>query len=239
MNQGAVTASSAAATICLRCSSSKVCWFVQQLTIFGGPSLTNLYYRSPASHLSFSSGPPKSHQKQEVKKGSDMVSCEAKQRYQIEGSYCCCQGSKDCCCCCCYRWTLIFSLSLSLSLSSFVSLSSLNLHIHDQRGLDHLDLIIWKGLIPWMDHLRSISWQVWNSVGQVPGSSSENCWTFQFRWEKSNQNWVWFVEPVLERENHFFFVLKNWTWNHILSSIYVWNWNQDLSLQKRLEPGDS
>ncbi len=67
MNQTSVTASSAAAAICL-CSSSKVCWFVQQLTIFGGPSLTNLYYRSPASHLSFPSGPPKIPPKARSKK---------------------------------------------------------------------------------------------------------------------------------------------------------------------------
>jgi hypothetical protein len=36
------------------------------------------------------------------------------------------------------------------------------------RGLDHLDLIMWKGLIPGMDHLRPISWKVWNSVGRYP-----------------------------------------------------------------------
>jgi hypothetical protein len=158
MNQGAVTASSAAATICLCCSSSTVCWFVQQLTIFGGPSLTNLYYRSPASHLSFPSGPPKSHQKQEVKKGSDMVSCEAKQRFQIEAVIAAAREVKIAAAAAAAAGGP--SSSLSLSLSSFVSLSSLNLHIHDQRGLDHLDLIMWKGLIPWMDHLQSISWQV-------------------------------------------------------------------------------
>jgi len=52
------------------------------------------------------------------------------------------------------------SSSFSLSLSPLLFRSQVSTSTFMTRGLDHLDLIMWKGLIPWMDHFRPISWKV-------------------------------------------------------------------------------